>query len=314
MKVGIVGAGSVGSTAAFALLMRGVGREIVLVDRNEERAAAEVDDLRHAIPFSHPMRIVSGSIDDLNGCEVVVVCAGVGQRPGESRLGLLQRNDTIFRELIPQIVTAAGDAVIIVATNPVDVLTHLTVRYAGECGVPANRILGSGTTLDTARFRALLGHHLGVDPHHVHASVIGEHGDSEVLTWSLVTIGGMPLGEFLRHRQIELTDDIRQKIDEKVRMAAYSIIAGKGATYYGIGSALARIVDTVLHDQRSILTVCAPVDEVLGIRDVTLALPRLVGGAGVLETYPLPLNESELMLLRKSATVLRDALDDLDRG
>ena len=314
MKIGIVGAGLVGSTAAFALLMRGVGREIVLVDRNKERAAAEADDLRHAIPFSHPMQIRSGGIADLEGSRVVVVCAGVGQRPGESRLELLQRNDAIFRDLIPQVVTSAPYAVLVVATNPVDVLTHLTVRYAGECGVPASRVLGSGTTLDTARFRALLGHHLEVDPHHVHAYVIGEHGDSEVLTWSLVTIGGMPLTEFLRLRQIELTDDIRQKIDEKVRMAAYSIIAGKGATYYGIGSALARIVDAVLHDQRSILTVCAPADDVFGIRDVTLALPRLVGGSGVRETFPLPLNESERTLLKTSATVLRTVLDDLNRG
>lgn len=314
MKIGIVGAGIVGSTAAFALLMRGVGREVVLVDRNEERARAEADDLRHAIPFAHPMHVRSGHLADLDGSHVVVVSAGVGQRPGESRLELLQRNAAIFRELIPQVVSAAPDAVIVVATNPVDVLTQLTVRYAGECGVPASRILGSGTTLDTARFRALLGHHLGVDPHHIHAYVIGEHGDSEVLTWSLVTVGGMSLEEFLRLRQIELSDDIRQAIGQQVRTAAYNIIAGKGATYYGIGSALARIVDVILHDQRSILTVCAPAEDVLGVRDVTLALPRLVGGAGGLETFPLPLNESEQTLLRTSATVLREALDALDRG
>jgi L-lactate dehydrogenase len=200
---------------------------------------------------------------------------------------------------------------LVVATNPVDVMTHLAARFAAECGVPAGRVLGSGTTLDTARYRSLLGTHCGVDPHHVHAYVIGEHGDSEVLTWSLATIGGMSLDAFARLRGIEITEAIRQDIDQKVRRAAYTIIGGKGATYYGIGSALARIVDVILHDQRSILTVCAPADDVAGVSDVTVALPRMVGGAGVLETFPLPLNQQETELLKHSAGVIRQALDGL---
>jgi L-lactate dehydrogenase len=245
---------------------------------------------------------------------VVVLCAGVGQKLGESRLQLLLRNAVVFREVVPQVLKCAPDAVLVVATNPVDVMTHLATRYASELGVPSGRVFGSGTTLDTARFRTLIGTHCGVDPHHVHAYVVGEHGDSEVLTWSLATIGGMPLEKFTKLRQIEFTDSVRQEIDQKVRRAAYTIIAGKGATYYGIGSALARIIEAVLHDQQSILTVCTPMDDVQGVHDVTVSLPRLVGGAGVEQTFPLPLSDQEHALLKASAEVIRQALDELETG
>lgn len=311
MKVGIVGAGFVGSTAAYALVMRGVGREVVLVDRNTARAAAEADDIRHAIPFAHPMQIDDGDYDQLTGCRVVVICAGVGQKPGETRLQLLQRNADVFRQVVPEVLARAPDAVLVIASNPVDIMTHLAARFAADCGVPAHRVLGSGTTLDTARFRTLLGTHCRVDPHHVHGYVIGEHGDSEVLTWSLVTIGGMPLAEFTRLRDIRLDDAVRSEIDEQVRRAAYLIIAGKGATYYGIGSALARIVDVILHDQRAILTVCTPATEVEGIPDVTVALPRLVGGDGIQQTFPLPLSQPERTLLKSSAQTIREAIEGL---
>jgi L-lactate dehydrogenase len=311
MKVGIVGSGFVGATAGYALLMQGVGREIVLVDKDAARAAAEADDLRHAVPFAHPLDVRAGGYQDLAGCRVVVLCAGVGQKPGETRHHLLQRNAQVFREVVPAVLAQAPDAVLVVATNPVDVMTHLAARFAADCGVAAGRVLGSGTTLDTARFRSLLGRHCGVDPHHVHAYVIGEHGDSEVLTWSLATIGGMPLDEFARLRRIELSEAVRKEIDGKVRGAAYTIIGGKGATYYGIGSALARIVDVILHDQRAVMTVGTPTADVAGVRDVTVSLPRLVGGQGVLETFPLPLNERESASLRESAGVVRKALDDL---
>lgn len=311
MKVGIVGCGFVGSTAAYAMVMQGVGRTIVLVDKNIKRAAAEADDIRHAIPFSHALEVYAGGYEDLVGSGVVVLCAGVGQKPGETRLQLLERNAAVFREVVPAVLAHAPEAVLVVATNPVDVMTHLAARYAAELGVPAGRVFGSGTTLDTARFRSLLGAHCGVDPHHVHAYVIGEHGDSEVLTWSLATIGGMSLEAFARRREIEITDAVRQEIDGKVRGAAYAIINGKGATYYGIGSALSRIVETVLHNQRSILSVCAPATEVAGVPDVTVALPRLVGGTGIIETFPLPLSATEAELLKRSAEQIRGALSDL---
>jgi L-lactate dehydrogenase len=311
MKVGIVGSGYVGATAGYALVMQGVGREIVFVDKNSARAVAEADDIRHAVPFANPLEIRAGDYKDLIGCRVVVLCAGVGQKPGETRLQLLQRNAQVFREVVPAVLAHAGDAVLVVATNPVDVMTHLASQYANKCGVPAGRVLGSGTTLDTARFRSLLGAQCGVDSRHVHAYVIGEHGDSEVLTWSLATIGGMSLDAFARLRGIDLSESVRAEIDRKVRGAAYTIISGKGATYYGIGSALARIVDVILHDQRAIMTVATPTPDVVGVRDVTVALPRLVGGRGVLETFPLPLSDVETVKLRASAGIVRKALDEL---
>ena len=311
MKVGIVGSGFVGATAGYALVMQGVGREIVLVDKNTARAAAEADDIRHAVPFAHPLDIRAGDYPDLAGSKVVVLCAGVGQKPGETRLQLLQRNAQVFREVVPSVLKYAPDAVLVVASNPVDVMTHLAARFARECGVPESRVLGSGTTLDTARFRSLLGQRCGVDSHHVHAYVIGEHGDSEVLTWSLVTIGGMPLDAFARMRGIDLSESVRKDIDAKVRRAAYTIITGKNATYYGIGSALARIVNVILHDQRAVMTVGAPTADVVGVKNVTVALPRLVGGHGVLETFPQPLSAEETALLRASAGVIRQALDEM---
>jgi L-lactate dehydrogenase len=311
MKVGIVGSGLVGSTAAYALVMQGVGRELVLVDQNAARAEAEADDLRHAVPFAYPLEVRSGDFTDLAGCRVVLLCAGVGQKPGETRLQLLHRNAEVFRQTVPRILAHAREAVLVVATNPVDVMTHLASRIAAQCGVVGGRVLGSGTMLDTARFRSLLGGHCGVDPHHVHAYVIGEHGDSEVLTWSLATVSGMPLEEFARLRGIDLSGEVREDIDRKVRGAAYTIIGGKGATYYGIGSSLSRIVDVILHDQRAVMTVGAATAVVVGIRDVTVSMPRLVGGQGVLETFPMPLSKSETAGLRASAQVIRKALDEL---
>src|SRR5207248_11038186 len=177
-----------------------------------------------------PPEVHDGNSQDPAGCRAVVICAGVGQKPSETRLHLLQRNAEVFADVIPSVLKHAPDAVLVVASNPVDVMTHLAARFAAKCGVPRGRVLGSGTTLDTARFRSLLGGHCGVDSHHVHAHVIGEHGDSEVLTWSLATVGGMPLDEFARLRGVDFSDAVREEIDRKVRGAAYTIIGGKGAT------------------------------------------------------------------------------------
>lgn len=311
MKIGIVGSGLVGSTAAYALIMSGIGREVVLVDRNRERAQAEADDLFHAVPFASPINVSAGGYAALAGSRVVIMAAGVNQKPGETRLQLLERNAAVFRDVIPQIVANAPDAVIVVATNPVDVMTHFTAHLAREHGMKASRVLGSGTTLDTARFRALLGRHLGVDSRHIHAYVVGEHGDSEVLTWSQVNVGGIPLDEFSRLKAIPITEAVQHSIDEQVRRAAYHIIQGKGATYYGIGSALARIVDVITHDQRAILTVCSPMDDIAGVKDVTVSLPHLVGGDGVIDTFPMPLDENEQTALNRSAAIVREAIGSL---
>jgi L-lactate dehydrogenase len=311
MKIGVVGTGFVGATAAYAIVMRGVGRELVLVDVNRARAEAEADDIRHAVPFAHPLEVRAGDYADLAGARAVVLCAGVNQKPGETRLQLLQKNAGIFGDVVPKIVAAAPHAVLIVATNPVDVMTHVAVAHAAAAGIAPGRVFGSGTTLDSARFRSLLGAHCGVDPHHVHAQVLGEHGDSEVLAWSTATIGGVPLEQFAHLRDVPFTPELREEIDRKVRRAAYTIISGKGATYYGVGSALARIADVVLHDQRSVLTVTLPTPDVAGVGNVSVSLPRLVGGAGVLDTFPPNINADEMEKLRASAAIIRKALDEL---
>ncbi len=308
MKIGIAGTGFVGSTGAYAMIMQGIGREIILVDKNKARAKAEADDLFHAVPFSNPLTIKSGEYSDLAGCKAVVVSAGVSQRPGETRLQLLERNAAVFREVIPSILKYAPGTILVIATNPVDVMTYLAAKYAAEYGVPPNRIVGSGTALDTARFRTLIGEHIGVDPQHVHGYVLGEHGDSEVLTWSLVTVGGMPLESFCSLQKLTVDKDCRNQIDQKVRKAAYNIIEGKGATYYGIGSALARIVESILYDQRSILTLTTPVEEVAGVKDVAVSLPHLLGGDGILATFPLPLSGKEEQALNSSATAIKQAI------
>jgi L-lactate dehydrogenase len=311
MKIGIVGCGMVGATSAYALVMSGVGREIVLVDVNRARAEAEANDIYHAVPFAHPLTVRAGEYADLDGARVVVIAGGVAQKPGETRLQLLQRNADVFRQIVPSVLRVAPDAVLLVVTNPVDVMTHLAAHFAAEFGVPHTRVFGSGTTLDTARFRTLVGRHFEVDPQHVHAYVIGEHGDSEVLVWSQATIAGLGLDEFVRVQGTPLTADTRREIDENVRHAAYQIIAGKGATYYGIGSAVARIVDVLLHDQRAVLTVCSRITGVPDYDGVTLAMPRIVGGAGVLATIPLVLDASELAALRRSGDILAEAIASL---
>ncbi len=312
MKVGVVGSGLVGATAAYALVMRGVGREIVLIDKDSDRAQAEADDILHAVPFAHPLQIHAGDYTNLDGARVVILTAGVNQRPGESRLELLGRNAAVFEDIVPKVLEHAPQAVLVVATNPVDIMTHLAASVARRLGAEPGRVLGSGTTLDTARFRTLLGSRLGVDAQHVHAYVVGEHGDSEVLTWSLATVGGMPLEDFCDRHQVDLNAETRQEIDERVRRAAYQIISGKGATYYGIGSALARITHAILHDQRTILTICSPEAEVASVPDVTLSLPHLLGGRGVLATFPLPIDEAEQRALQVSANVVREAIEALE--
>ncbi len=311
MKVGIVGAGMVGSTAAYAMIMRGVGREIVLVDLNEARTKAEENDLNHAVPFANPLTVKAGGYPDLAGARVVVISAGVSQQPGETRLELLSRNAAVFRKIIPEVLTYAPDTVLLIATNPVDIMTHLAAQFAREFGVPSSRVIGSGTMLDTARFRTLLGQHLNIDPVHVHAYVLGEHGDSEVVPFSPVTIGAIPLMEFCEQWDVCLEPKDKQEMDRQVREAAYEIIEGKGATYYGVGSAITKIVEVILSNQRAILTVCTPLDEVAGVKDVTLSLPHLVGGEGIINQIQMPLTEEESAQLHHSAEVIKEAIEQL---
>ena len=278
------------------------------MDVNRERAEAEANDILHAVPFAHPLTVRAGSYADLAGSRAVVIAAGVAQKPGETRLQLLERNAAVLGVVVPSVLQHAPDAVLVVVSNPVDIMTHLAAHFAARSGVPATRVIGSGTMLDTARFRALLGRHFDVDPQHVHAYVLGEHGDSEILTWAQATIAGMGLDDFVKVHGTPLRPEDRQQIDDQVRRAAYRIIAGKGATYYGIGSAVARLLDVILHDQRAVLTICCRIESVPEFADVTFSLPHLVHGGGALATIAPPLDDGERTALQRSASVLRDAI------
>ena len=242
MKVGIIGAGSVGSTTAFALIMRGVARKVVLIDANEKKAQAEAMDIAHATPFAYANKVKAGTYEDLKGCEIVIVTAGANQKPGETRIDLLGRNVKIFESIIPQITQAAPDTTLIITSNPADIMTEVALKLSG---FPKERVIGSGTVLDTARFRTLLGYHLGVSPQSIHANVIGEHGDSEVLVWSAGDAGTVSLDKLAEEFGKPFTPEVKAQIDDCVRNAAYKIIDGKGATFYGIAGALCRICSAI---------------------------------------------------------------------
>lgn len=312
MKIAVVGAGQVGAAAAYAMALRGSAPELVLVDKDAALADAVADDILHATPFAGTVRMRGGGLDAaaelMADARIVVLTAGAAQKPGETRLDLLQKNAAIFADLVPRVTAAAPGALLLVATNPVDVMTHATARLAAPAGVPATRVVGSGTVLDTARFRALLGEHLGVSPQSVHAYVLGEHGDSEVLAWSGARVAGVPLSAFAADEGCRVDEPVRARIDEGVRRAAYHIIAGRGATSYGIGAGLARLAEAVLADERAAFTVSCVTDVCEGVTDVALSLPRVLGAQGVVRTLAPELDDRERAALRRSAEVIAEAV------
>lgn len=308
MKVGIVGCGLVGSTAAYAVALEGAASDLVLVDLNPALARAHAEDILHATPFATPVRIVAGDYPDLRGAEAVVLACGVAQRPGETRLQLLERNAEVFRKVVARVMVSAPEAILVVASNPVDVMTQVVTRVSGNA---AGRVIGSGTILDTARFRALLGEYLGVAPQSVHAYVLGEHGDSEVLVWSNAKVGGVPVLDFAEQVGRPLTDEAKAKIDEGVRRAAYRIIEGKGATCHGIGAGLARIIRAIRDDERAVLTLSCVSVAVEGVDVVSLSLPRVLGAGGVGAELRPTLSGEEREALRRSAEILRNAVGPL---
>lgn len=314
MKVGIIGSGMVGATSAYAIMMRKAASDIVLIDANPKRAVAEAADIQHAVPFVHAANVYAGSYSDLADAKIIVLAAGANQKPGETRLMLMERNASILKEIISNVVKVNPNPIFLVATNPVDIITHICISIAGEFGIKPQRIIGSGTTLDTARFRALLGKHVGVDPQNIHAYVIGEHGDSEVLTWSNIDIGGVSLENFTAHRGVVFNEQVKSEIDDGVRNAAYKIIEGKSSTYYGIGGAIAKLVDVINRDNRAVLTVSTLNEDVEGVKNVTLSLPHLVGGAGDLGVLPINLNVKEKSLLKESAKIIRARIDDYENA
>ena len=304
VKVGIVGAGFVGAAAANALVLRGIPTELVLMDIDESRASAEAADVAHVTPFAAPVRVTAGPVDDLAGSRVVVLTAGSAQTPGQSRLELLERNAAIVSSLVPEVFRHAPDAIMLVATNPVDVMTSVAERCANDADVPAGRVFGTGTMLDTARFRQIVAAGIGVDVTHVHAYVVGEHGDSEVLVWSSLDIAGQPPAEFASAMGAVFTEADRRRIEGDVVHAADAIIRGKGATYYGVAAVIARAVEVILRDRRSILTVSAT-SPAYGC---ALSLPRLVSGSGIVQELGVPIDEDEQRRLDASASVLREHL------
>ncbi len=307
-KIGVVGTGRVGATFAYTLLLRGLVGEIVLIDLDRRRAEGEAMDLSHAAPLTYPVRIRAGEYENLSGARIIAIAAGASQREGESRLDLLQRNVEVFRTVVPRVVEQSPGAILLVATNPVDLLSYAAWKLAG---LPAARVLGSGTVLDTARFRHLLGDHLSVDPRNIHGYIIGEHGDSEVPVWSRTTVAGIPLDEYCDRSGCGFPIEDRRVLFEETRNAAYEIISRKGATTYAVAAALGRIVEAILHDQRSILSVSTLVPTSYGLGELYLSLPAVVRSVGVERVLPLPLSPEEDGALRRSAAVLREALGDL---
>jgi L-lactate dehydrogenase len=308
MKVGIIGSGFVGSTAAYAIALRGSAAEVVLFDLNEKLARAQAEDILHATPFAAPVRIKFGKYPQLEGASLVVLACGVSQRPGENRMKLLERNAKVFENVVPQVLEHAPEAILLVVSNPVDVMTQVVTKISG---LAPGRVMGAGTILDTARFRTLLGELLGVAAQSVHAYVVGEHGDSEVLIWSSARVGGVSLFDFAAKHGHPITDDMKSYIDDRIRKAAYQIIEGKGSTYYGIGAGIARITRAIRLDERAILTVSTLIPEVEGIKNVALSIPRVVGEDGVLAALPPTLSDEEHQALHASAEILKEAAEEI---
>ena len=306
MKLGVVGTGMVGSMAAYAVAMTGAAHELVLVDINEKLAQAQAEDILDATPFESPVRVLAGHYDQLKGADVVLLACGVAQaRGGETRLQLQGRNAAIFRQVVPEVIKAAPDAILVIATNPVDVMTELTARISK---LPPWRVIGSGTVLDTARFRTYLAEHLGVTPHSIHAYVVGEHGDSEVMVWSSIQVGGIPLTEVAEEAGRPITPSVKAEIEDKVRTAAYRIIEGKGSTYFGIGATLARIVRAIRDDERAVFTLSSPPVAEMPDGNACFSLPRVIGSKGIVATLHPALSREEGVALKRSAQVLNQAV------
>jgi L-lactate dehydrogenase len=307
-KVGLVGTGLVGSSFAYALMQRGIASELVLVDANAEKAIGEMMDLSHGLSFTKPMKITAGSYADLAGSKVVVITAGASQKSGESRLDLLSRNAAIFRSIIPQVVKNNPNGIILITTNPVDILTYISLK---ESNMSPAKVIGSGTILDTSRFRFLLGQFYEVDTRSVHAYIVGEHGDSEIPIWSMANIGGVRLQEFAPLKNKLYDQNEMNKLFFSVRDAAYEIIKRKGATHYAIGLGLLSIVESILGNYRSVLSISTLMTGQYGVNDICLSLPCVIGTNGVEEILTLTMNPEEENGFRSSADKLKSTLQKL---
>ncbi|HMA59736.1 MAG TPA: L-lactate dehydrogenase [Halanaerobiales bacterium] len=308
-KIGIVGVGSVGSTTAYALMIQGIGSEIVLVDRNKDKAAGEAMDIMHGQSFVKPIEVRAGEYSDLKDAKVIIITAGAPQKEGETRLDLVQKNTNIFKDIIGKITKYNQDAILLVVANPVDILTYVTLKLSG---FPKNRVLGSGTVLDSARFRSLISSQCKIAAKNVHGYVIGEHGDSEVPVWSLTNIAGTQIDKYCPVCDQNCDGVVKERISEQVKNAAYDIIEKKGSTYYAVALGVAQITQAILRDEDTVLTVSSLLQGEYGIEDVSLSLPTVINDKGIRNVLELDLNEEEQEAFIKSANLMKEVISNLN--
>lgn len=308
-KAAVIGCGFVGSSSAFSLISKGLFSELVLVDANKEKAEGEAMDLSHGRPYVAPMKIYAGDYDDIADCGLIIITAGANQKPGETRLDLVNKNVAIFKSIIPEITKRNFEGILLIVANPVDILTYVALKLSGY---PKERVFGSGTVLDSARFRYLLGEHLQVDSKSVHAVIIGEHGDSELAVWSGANVAGIQVNDFCELRGHYEHQEAMERIYQNVRDSAYEIIKKKGATYYGVAMAVGRIAEAVIKNSYSVLPVTSLLDGQYGIEDVCISVPTIVSKKGAEQILEIPLSEEELEKLQASAKELHNILAGLD--
>ena len=308
-KAAIIGCGFVGTSIAFSLMQKGIFSDLVLIDVNQEKAEGEAMDLSHGIPFTKEMDIRAGSYEDIEDCAIIIITAGANQKPGETRLDLVHKNVVIYKEIIPRIKEKNQEAILLIVSNPVDIMTYVALKLSG---FPKDRVIGSGTVLDTARLKYLLSRHLDVDSRSVHAFIIGEHGDSELAVWSAANVSGIPLNHFCELRGYFNHMESMDRIYQNVRDSAYDIIEKKGATYYGVAMAVERIVECIIRDEHSILPVSVYLDGLYGLKDICLSIPTVVGSKGAEKVLDIPLDLMEMGKLVYSSKELKGIIEELD--
>lgn len=308
-KAVMIGCGFVGSATVFSLMQSGLFSEIAMIDADMSKAEGEAMDISHGIPFAKPMKVYAGSYDDIKDAGIVIITAGANQKPDETRLDLVNKNVAIFKKIIPEISSRGYDGILIIVSNPVDILTQVAQKLSG---LPENRVIGSGTVLDTGRLKYRLGEHLGVDSRSIHAFIIGEHGDSEIAAWSCANVSGIPLNDFCEMRGHYCHDEATKEIAEKVRNSAYEIIQKKRASYFGVAMAVRRICEVIVRDEKSILPVSTVMHGEYGIDGVVLSIPCVVGKDGIETKVPMKLNNDEIMQLVSSGNVLKSIITSLD--
>ncbi|MBP1991484.1 L-lactate dehydrogenase [Paenibacillus eucommiae] len=298
-RIAVIGVGAVGSTAAYTLLLRERMDELVLIDANHDKAVGDALDMNHGLPFLGKSKVWAGTFEDCRSADIIVIAAGAAQQPGETRIALLQRNISIFESVIDEILKYNTHGILLVASNPVDIMSYFSWKRSGW---PSNRVIGTGTLLDSARFRYLIGSHLDIDPRSVHAHIVGEHGDSELPLWSLANIAGM---------EPELTEDVKETIFNNTKDAAYQIIQAKGATYYAIALAIDRICTAILRNEGSVLNVSTLLNNYEDISDIYIGVPCVVDRQGVRSVVKLDISDGERILLQRSAAKLKGIVSSI---